>query len=511
MFSHTHQVGKAGVEILSPAGTGKDDKHSSFQGSVSRAYERDIKGFTYCMDKASATTYIQCPGKGSRETLGVVQTLLVIQLQYFQDAKLSFEISIIDKKGQRRRLHISSVFRTMECNGLHAQIPWHWGEVSSDTWTNVVLDLPYLTQQCFQTAEYASLDGFCLRPMMKVRKIFTLPKDALVFSDVHIGDISVNIPSNLEFPKGTIHENNFFCELSIAHYHERIQMVKKMTIISKQQDNKQHQKAAGSHHKGNKSVAFGKSVTQPRKKIIDIPKTKPAIPALNSPEKGKNSNNKPPTGTSISNNTTSGKRSGNGDGDGVNANNKVAFIRQTEVIAKAKAKDKQEHTVPTVFDMNMSDSMDEFDAEEPNVLSVLPSNTTVQIKESKHTVDNDSDSDKPILPTALSALSFIRNKKKEKEAAQSANQANQDDGRGGLNTEYREGVFPTQHNDNEVAVSRQSQNVAESCSSVFMDMGREKVENLVSKLSVISRGLSAAEESFEAEFGNLSLALEEDM
>ena len=141
MFAQAYQKGKSGVEILSPAGTGKDERHSSFNGSVSRAYERDIKGFCYCMSKASTSTHIQCPGKG-RDTLGIVQPLLVLQLQTFhEDSNLSFEVSIIDQKGIRRRLHFSSVFRTMECNGLHAKVPWHWGEVSSNTWSNVVLDL----------------------------------------------------------------------------------------------------------------------------------------------------------------------------------------------------------------------------------------------------------------------------------------------------------------------------------------------------------------------------------
>lgn len=212
MFSAEHQTGSRGLEILSPAGTGKDEKWCKFVGGVSRDYEREVKGYMYLMDKGSGT-YIQCPAS-SRYSLGITQPLLVIQLQSLSESNLSIEVVVLDQVGRRHRLRFSNTLRRFESNNLHAQIPWYVGDVAPDRWTQVIFDLEFLTNRCFDGASFTSLDSFCLRPCVKVRNIFSLPMSAArrdsSEEEGHGGISGVTVPKSLHFATGVFHETKFF-------------------------------------------------------------------------------------------------------------------------------------------------------------------------------------------------------------------------------------------------------------------------------------------------------------
>ena len=56
MFSSQVQNGTKGLEILTPSGTGAaNSKLVKFMGSITREYERDIKGYNYVMDMPSSS------------------------------------------------------------------------------------------------------------------------------------------------------------------------------------------------------------------------------------------------------------------------------------------------------------------------------------------------------------------------------------------------------------------------------------------------------------------------
>ena len=116
--------------------------------------------------------------------------------------------------------------------------PSHTTSTLTLTLSRTVQPMQYLTKHCFTSAEFASLDGFSLRPMMKVRKIFTLP------SELFVGEV-VTIPSNLQFPKGTKFQNYIFGQLSIAQYLEMNQMAKKITINAKPVDKDNNKRKPG--------------------------------------------------------------------------------------------------------------------------------------------------------------------------------------------------------------------------------------------------------------------------
>ena len=214
MFSAEYQSGSRGLEILTPAGSGKDEKWFKFVGGVKREYSRDVKGYMYVMDKASTSTCIQCPAS-SRCSLGITQPLLVVQLQSFAESNLSIEVVILDHVGRRHRLRFSNNLRRFESNNLHAQIPWYVGDVALDRWTQVVFDLEFLTDRCFEGACFTSLDSFCFRPSMKVRNVFTLPLSAAKKQrreDEGSYDriSSISVPKSLHFSPGVVYETKFF-------------------------------------------------------------------------------------------------------------------------------------------------------------------------------------------------------------------------------------------------------------------------------------------------------------
>lgn len=208
MFSSQVQNGTKGVEILTPSGTGRENsKLVKFMGNlVTREYERDIKGYMYLMDKPSNSTSIACPAS-NKHSLGISQPLLVFQLQSFLEANFHLEIAVIDHTDRKHRLHIATAYRRFETNGLHAQIPWYVGDVEEGQWTQVVFDLNFLTEKCFE-AGFMNLDSFLIKPSVKVRNIFSLPMSARRAASVS----SLAVPKALHFPPGVSYDTKFFDE-----------------------------------------------------------------------------------------------------------------------------------------------------------------------------------------------------------------------------------------------------------------------------------------------------------
>ena len=175
---------------------------------VTREYERDIKGYMYLMDKPSSSTSIVCPAS-NKHSLGISQPFLVFQLQSFLEANFHLEIVVIDHADRKHRLHIATAYRRFETNGLHAQIPWYAGDVEEERWTQVVFDLNFLTEKCFD-ARFMNLDSFTIKPCVKIRNVFSLPMSTRQGLSVNC----LGIPKALVFPPGVIYikHTKFFDE-----------------------------------------------------------------------------------------------------------------------------------------------------------------------------------------------------------------------------------------------------------------------------------------------------------
>ena len=201
MYSLAYQTGSKGVELLTASGTAAQRGSCRLGGGVARSYEREIKGYLFQVSSTSSSGGIQCPGS-SRETLGIIQPLLVVQLQTRQHEKVALEVVIIDTMNQRHRLFFSSSFIRADSNLLHAQLPWSWsGMVGDEGWSSVVLDLRDLTTRFFgKTVEFETIDSLKLYGGCRVRKIFTLPVSSMRLNGE--GAHSVEIPLTMDFPIG---------------------------------------------------------------------------------------------------------------------------------------------------------------------------------------------------------------------------------------------------------------------------------------------------------------------
>ena len=143
-------------------------------GRVERVYDRKSKGYCYSL-LAAGSSSLMCPAT-TRQTLGLTQRFLVLQVRIPQNASsFSFEVAFLDDAGRRRRLNFSSNFRSFEpSNELSAQVPLNLS-LFTELWTNFIVDIGDLAERAFPGARFGSVDGMVIKPCCQLRKIFTLP------------------------------------------------------------------------------------------------------------------------------------------------------------------------------------------------------------------------------------------------------------------------------------------------------------------------------------------------
>lgn len=195
MFSHTFQGGGLGVEVFSSSGK-EPAKLWKCTQHIHRVYDRTVKGFVYLLEKG-ATTQMSIPADPSRDTLGLVHPILVLQLRLQSGKHVGVELIVLDDKGNKRRLHLSSTFREIVCNELHVQFPLNFE--SDERWMNVVLDLDGLVRSCYRGFRFHGIAYIALKPVCRVRKVFTLYQ-----SD---RNSRISIPAMYDFPSGTVFVN----------------------------------------------------------------------------------------------------------------------------------------------------------------------------------------------------------------------------------------------------------------------------------------------------------------
>ena len=99
----------------------------------------------------------------------------------------NLEISVASNDAIKRRIHISTAFKALEGHELHAQVPLVLS--NKDTWKTVVIDVAELVASLFHVP-FKGIDSVVLRPVCRIRRIFTLP----------YASAEVTIPPTLDFP-----------------------------------------------------------------------------------------------------------------------------------------------------------------------------------------------------------------------------------------------------------------------------------------------------------------------
>ncbi|XP_060897683.1 uncharacterized protein C3orf67 homolog [Labrus mixtus] len=205
MFKNNYQGGSA-VEVFS--GQGKDPvakwKLSGGPSAIHKEYDKEVRGFVYCLEGSSQTVKMQMPENG-KMSLRLLQRFLVLQVNIPQLKDFSIELVITDSQHLKRRLHLSTVHKELSATLLHAKIPLVG--LKRNIWSTLCIDLISYSDELFKG--FLALDGITLFATCKVRRILTIKPEP---SGVSYDDISLSgsalmdlIPRGCHFPLGVSH------------------------------------------------------------------------------------------------------------------------------------------------------------------------------------------------------------------------------------------------------------------------------------------------------------------
>ncbi|KAI4827835.1 hypothetical protein KUCAC02_031201, partial [Chaenocephalus aceratus] len=200
MFRNNYQGGPV-VEIFS--GQGKDPvakwKLCGGPSFIHKEYNKEVRGFVYCLEGSSQTVKMQMPENG-KMSLGLLQRFLVLQVHIEQCKDFSIELLITDLEHLKRRLYLSTVHKELSATHLHAKIPLVGLKCS--VWSTLCIDLISFTSELFKG--FLTLDGITLFATCKVRRIFTmktvpteLSGDDMFLSGAGLMD---SVPRSCQFP-----------------------------------------------------------------------------------------------------------------------------------------------------------------------------------------------------------------------------------------------------------------------------------------------------------------------
>ncbi|KAK5872549.1 hypothetical protein PBY51_013236 [Eleginops maclovinus] len=205
MFRNNYQGGPV-VEIFS--GQGKDPvakwKLCGGQSFIHKEYNKEVRGFVYCLEGSSQTVKMQMPENG-KMSLGLLQRFLVLQVNIEQCKDFSIELLITDLEHLKRRLYLSTVHKELSVTHLHAKIPFVG--LKRSVWSTLCIDLVSFTSELFKG--FLTLDGITLFATCKVRRIFTMKAmptelsgdDMFLSGAAHMD----SIPRSCQFPPDVNH------------------------------------------------------------------------------------------------------------------------------------------------------------------------------------------------------------------------------------------------------------------------------------------------------------------
>ncbi|XP_065543496.1 protein CFAP20DC isoform X3 [Lathamus discolor] len=161
------------VEIFSAQGKNPEAmwKISGNPSAIRKEYDKEVKGFVFVLEGNSQVNKMQLP-KETRQTLGLIQRFLTLQIFVPLGRDFSTELLITDLGNIKRRLYLSTVHKELSVTPLHAKIPLL--TMKRRIWCNMCIDLVGFTSEVFRGAAFQSLDGISISAACKLRKIFTL-------------------------------------------------------------------------------------------------------------------------------------------------------------------------------------------------------------------------------------------------------------------------------------------------------------------------------------------------
>ncbi|XP_004944691.2 protein CFAP20DC isoform X1 [Gallus gallus] len=269
MFKNQYQGGPF-VEIFSAQGKNPGAKWRIFgnPSAIWKEYDKETKGFVFVLEGSSQINRMQLPKK-TRQTLGLIQPFLTLQILVPLGQDFSTELLITDLGNIKRRLYLSTVQKELSVTPLHAKIPLFM--IRRKIWCNLCIDLVAFTSEIFRGANFQSLDGITISASCKLRKIFTLkskPQDTAEENDMDVvpftpceptDDIPRSCQLNTDVPQVTqllnlakIHKPEIKCRSSPITVQETAR------LVNRGQGNKNSNKTQDVSH-----IAFGSKILGP--------------------------------------------------------------------------------------------------------------------------------------------------------------------------------------------------------------------------------------------------------
>ncbi|XP_072438529.1 protein CFAP20DC isoform X3 [Chiloscyllium punctatum] len=185
MFKNEYQGGPF-VEIFSSQGKDPVAKWKLCGSpAVQKVFDKEVKSYVYILEGSSQRNKMQLP-KDSKQSLGLIQRFLVLQLCVPVGQDFSTELLITDLGNIKRRLYLSTIHKELSATPLHAKIPL--GIIKRKIWSNVCIDMVSFANAAFKGAGFQSLDRIVVSANCKLRKIFTMklqPLDTTFKNDVY--------------------------------------------------------------------------------------------------------------------------------------------------------------------------------------------------------------------------------------------------------------------------------------------------------------------------------------
>ncbi|XP_063662040.1 protein CFAP20DC isoform X19 [Pan troglodytes] len=221
LLSSPLQEGGAFVEIFSAQGKNPGAKWKIL-GSPSviwKEFDKEVKSFVFVLEGSSQTNKIQLP-KENKQSLGLIQRFLVLQIYVPLGQDFSTELLITDLGNIKRRLYLSTVHKELSSTPLHAKIPLFM--IKRKIWCNLCIDLVAFTSEIFKGAVFQSLDGIVVSANCKLRKIFTLKSKP---QDTADKDAVSGVPFSTDEPTDIIPRS---CQLmtDVPHVTQLLNMTK---------------------------------------------------------------------------------------------------------------------------------------------------------------------------------------------------------------------------------------------------------------------------------------------
>ncbi|CAL1609367.1 unnamed protein product [Knipowitschia caucasica] len=203
MFKNKYQGG-AVVELFCAQGNDPVAKWKLSGGAIHKEYNKEIKGFVYCLDGSSRTVKMQMP-KNGKKSLGLLQRFLVFQVNIPPDRDFSIELMVTDTDHLKRRLYLSTVHKKLSTTLWHAMIPLV--ALHHKIWLTLCIDLVSFTSKLFKDVAYVSLDSITVFANCRMRRIFTMRAEPKGGDEMFLsgGGLMELIPRNFHFPQDTKH------------------------------------------------------------------------------------------------------------------------------------------------------------------------------------------------------------------------------------------------------------------------------------------------------------------